>query len=481
MMNWDWRRFVDLTVLLVIEFLFTSLYFLRVEIGLLSFVLGMVHLGFIPGYFLTFILFPSNRDPEDNEDEEEDDERKKGEDKKDPGFHRRRALILSKTEEKKVDEKKTTDQIEREIGWPVRIALSIGLSLGFSSVISWVFNYLYQFNSDIFGLRIDTITAVSFLIIGMLFILAVRRRYKLSDKEAERFKMESFHLFEKDRKDRIITSILIGGIVLSLITGIYLHYFQIKDHETYTQFFFLTEQEDISEFDRLILVNETQTIKLGLINNERRDMDFHVEVSLDGIGDPVEVDTLQGIDLDRESKYRMDFEVDRDKPWRATMSYNIPLEGRFLLQANLFHDGELYRQIYLDMTVVDPENYIVSQEMEVEGYLARTIGEPRDIQRTLLSDNVLEMGLVLRNTGNISHYYNITINSGGVNTWVNTANSSRTYNFFPGYGFFVETTIEPKGTRYYGFSLRFPPGEWEIRLTFSNNSTIGFDRTILVY
>lgn len=210
-----------LTILLILIIAFLPL-------GLLRAILGLPVALFFPGYTLLAALFP-NKD------------------------------VLNTTE---------------------RVALSFGLSMVVLAVIGLIHNYAP------WGVRLYPILFSTALFIISSSAVAWFKRRGLSLEE--RFSVSfSFSLSKWVAASRLYKGLSVA-LILAILAAIGTLGYAItvtEVGERFTQFYILSTEGKIEGYPKELVVGQEATVRVGIVNWEREDMSYRIEVIIDGIVD----------------------------------------------------------------------------------------------------------------------------------------------------------------------------------------------------
>lgn len=160
------------------------------------------------------------------------------------------------------------------------------------------------------------------------------------------------------------------------------------------------------------------------------------------------------------------------------LSFKIEKQGRFDLDITLFHNNKTYRKINLDLTVIKESNHVNFISSNLEWYLAKEPRIPMDFPKYVTHEVPFEIGLMLFNIGNITHYYNITIDLGPVGNWLYSGNSSRQYKLEELVGLFNVITISADEFYFYRINLVLEKGIWEINISLNDDDNRVMKRVV---
>jgi len=212
----------------IILFMFWSIILLPIVlfdlIETLRIVLGLPFLLFIPGYILIFILFPRKKE-----------------------YNRIEGLD--------------------------RIGLSVGFSIALVSLVGLLLNYTP------WGIRPEPILFTLFFLIEILGAIAIYR-WKITNRD-ERFiiSIETSQIKSNKKIDTILTIILVLSILIASTSIIYVIVAPVTG-ESFTDFYILPSNHNVTNYPQDILKGENTSFILGLINHEYTTMNYTIEVWL---------------------------------------------------------------------------------------------------------------------------------------------------------------------------------------------------------
>ena len=457
------RYFIDIQLAYLISSFFYLLFFFMPGSKLIRAVMGIPFLFFIPGYMLTALLFPPV-----HEDEEEDEVEAPPVKRSRYGFK-----FMKKEEEIK------KDKIEKGVDWPIRIALSVGISLGIVGIVSWILNDLYPLNEGLFGVRSDRVVLIIYMLTVFSAGGAIIRRSRLDPEMQEKFAIPRIRLFENDPKDIIITSALILILIGAIGYGVYLRQYHHPASDRYTELYILGPDQKIEGYPSIVLINDYKTLYLGLANHEFETRDYDVVFSLDYQGFDMRIDDLTNLRMNRTVKYLYKISLEHGKSFEEPIKFLFDTQGQYLFSIMVLDkDGSKYREVKLDITALEPSNMIRSDNMIM--YLADEYGVPSDIPATHWNENILSFKLVIVNNElSDSLYTNVTLNYGGRAFYtfiepfsVHALNSSTVL---------YSTYDIPAQSRYSShFSIILPKGNIDLIIQLNRDDLTTFHRSIRV-
>jgi uncharacterized membrane protein len=212
----------------IIVFIFWSIILLPIVlfdmIETLKIALGLPFLLFIPGYMLIFILFP----------------RKK--------------------------EYNSIEGLER-------IGLSLGFSIALVSLVGLLLNYTP------WGIRLEPILFTLFFLTEILGAIAIYR-WKITNRD-ERFtiSLKTSQIKSNKKIENILIIFLILSILIASTSIIYILVAPVTG-ESFTDFYILSPNHNVTNYPQDILVGENTSFIIGLINHEYTTMNYTIEIWL---------------------------------------------------------------------------------------------------------------------------------------------------------------------------------------------------------
>ena len=235
-MKFVFRKPVDIFIALIWTVIAFTLAIIDVK-GAIRVIFGLPFVIFIPGYVLTFALFPGKRD---------------------------------------------IDIIER-------IALSFGLSIAVVPLVGLILNYTP------FGIRLEPIVISLSSLVFILSGIGLYRWYSLHEKR--RFTISFEFSLPENRIERVLTIALIFAIVASICLLIYI-IATPRQGEKFTEFYILGPEGKAEGYPTNLTIGEKGKVIIGIVNHEGQPVDYTVETWLlqkpfalyfDGVDDYVKV------------------------------------------------------------------------------------------------------------------------------------------------------------------------------------------------
>ena len=216
--------------------------------GVVRIIFGLFFVIFIPGYLLTFALFPRKED---------------------------------------------IDLIER-------IALSFGLSIAIVPLVGLILNYTP------FGIRLEPIVISLTALVFILAFISLKRWYKLSRRN--RFTISFTIELPENAVDRVLSLALIFSIIASIALLIYI-VTTPRQGERFTEFYILGPEGKAEGYPTNLTINETGNVIIGIVNHEGETVNYTVEtwllqkpfaLSFDGVDDYVEIPDNESFHIQNE-------------------------------------------------------------------------------------------------------------------------------------------------------------------------------------
>lgn len=172
-----------------------------------------------------------------------------------------------------------------------RIALSFGLSLAIVPLICLLLNYLpwgLSVNSILYSLSIFTLITSG---------IALFRQRGLSETEKTEVTLNFTGWGKKTAFEKILSVILV--LVVIGLVGVLVYVIAVpRTSEQYTEFYVLNEEGKASDYPSGLKIGETGSVIIGIINHEREDANYVVEIRIDNES----VDMLDPIILTNDEK-----------------------------------------------------------------------------------------------------------------------------------------------------------------------------------
>lgn len=172
-----------------------------------------------------------------------------------------------------------------------RIALSFGLSLAIVPLICLLLNYLpwgLSVNSILYSLSIFTLITSG---------IAWLRQRGLSETEKTEVTLNFTGWGKKTAFEKILSVILV--LVVIGLVGVLVYVIAVpRTSEQYTEFYVLNEEGKASDYPSGLKIGETGSVIIGIINHEREDANYVVEIRIDNES----VDMLDPIILTNDEK-----------------------------------------------------------------------------------------------------------------------------------------------------------------------------------
>jgi uncharacterized membrane protein len=159
-----------------------------------------------------------------------------------------------------------------------RLALSLGLSIVLVGFIGLILNY------SPCGIRLYPVLISNTVFIIATSLVASFRRWRMLPEERFRVSL-GFIVTGWNAMSRLYKGLTIALILAMLGSmGTLGYVMSVKEvGERFTQFYILSEEGNIEKYPEKLVVGEEARLILGVINQEREEMSYRVEVSGDGI------------------------------------------------------------------------------------------------------------------------------------------------------------------------------------------------------
>ena len=159
-----------------------------------------------------------------------------------------------------------------------RVALSIGMSFVVVSLIGLILNL------TALGVRVYPVLIATILFIIAASVTASFKRYKLSPEE--RFGVSFGSNLTKWRGTSVLNKVLYIVLILAISSSIGAVSYAVTTSdvgEEFTQFYILDLEGKSEHYPKEVAVGEEVRVIVGIVNQERMDMSYRLEVPADGI------------------------------------------------------------------------------------------------------------------------------------------------------------------------------------------------------
>ena len=223
------------------------------------------------------------------------------------------------------------------IDWLERATLSVVLSLCTVSLMGLILNYTS------WGIQPTPVLISASVFVTALTALAFLRRLTLpkTDRFDPRPRLSLSLLTTQPRQGRAINLVLalsILGTIGLLTYGL----LRPKVGERFTEFYMLGAQSKAGDYSRQLVLGESAQITLGIVNQEQKPIDYHIEIRVDA-------DTVREIESIRlASGESREFTV-AFEPRKAGVNQKV--------EFSLLKDGseQPYRNLEMWLDVMEPE------------------------------------------------------------------------------------------------------------------------------
>jgi uncharacterized membrane protein len=233
---------------------------------------------------------------------------------------------------------------KKEIDGIERLALSFGLSIAVVPLIGLVLNYTP------WGIRLDPVV-ISLVIftLGMAIIAQFRRARVSPD---ERFVVpfkDLYHAFRQEffdtsagRTDRALSLLLLIAIAGALIATGYVIAVP-KEGEKFTEFYILGSEGKAADYPTLIRTGDPESIIVGIVNHEYRNVTYFVEVWLLDQEPDLSSNTTSILKMTELSQFNVD--LPDNGTYQERLPFSVNETGYNQIQFLLFIDRAPGEQI----------------------------------------------------------------------------------------------------------------------------------------
>lgn len=296
----------------------------------LRIIIGLPVLLFIPGYMLTFLLFPKTKG------------------------------------------KNGIDSVER-------FAMSFALSLAVVPIIGVGLNF------TTFGLRFLPIFISLESFIFITGLLGVYRWFKTSVSDRFQFTIEIKLPDDKDITDKFLTVVLIIAVLSFIVISAYVLFTPFKS-DPFTEFYILNDEGTIDEYPTFLGVDEQASLKIGIANHEHETETYTVETWLVSESRTFDEDKEQNVTvydhmwhLGKTTTELESIPGDINEPWTSQWEYNytfsIDRKGDFKLFFLLYKN--ITQETYGNFDYADLANQIIDEAYLITNLSVSVTNSPR--------------------------------------------------------------------------------------------------------
>lgn len=168
---------------------------------------------------------------------------------------------------------------QRDLAGPTRLVLSLGASLAIVPLIG------LALNSSPWGVRPESSVAFLSPLVISACALGLWRRYRLPAQE--RFKLEwqaLLTLWHRHRwYDKLLGLALLAATAVAATAVAILFLGRQGEGEAFSEFYLLGAQGRLEGYPSVLPVGDSTSVRLGIINHERREVAYRLEVRVDGL------------------------------------------------------------------------------------------------------------------------------------------------------------------------------------------------------
>jgi len=217
-----------------------------------------------------------------------------------------------------------------------RLALSFGLSIAITPLLSLILNYTS------YGNLLDPILLSLSVLTVLLVITAYLRRFLTSP--VNRFRVDFTGFFKtlgggfssESKTGKIISIILIITLMLSVATTAYI-IVKPPPGASFTEFYILGPGGKATDYPTNLTSDETGNLIIGIVNHENKETSYHLVVTSDGV-----VQTDQIITLNNQQQLQIPFNFTAGDPGTREMDF---------LLYKLPDNNNIYRSLHLWLNI----------------------------------------------------------------------------------------------------------------------------------
>lgn len=395
----------DLYIVFLVNLLFAALIIFDPGIPRLTMVAGLFVILFLPGYVLVALLFPRK------EIQKED-----GQEVQRPEKAGKFAPDIDKNI-KGAEEGLGEDRPEKTITIPVRLALSVALSLGIVPTIGLILNEMNRLNPDLFGLRTTPMLISVYIFIFIVGLLALIRRQTIPVKERFLVGYSSPGGSDDTPLDRVITVLLVGAIVISLSFGVYIYHNQNENRE-YTSFYLLDSNREIGDYPAIFYAGKEQTVYVGIKNNEFKAVNYTIYLGLDGsILNYKGVDNLTELEIGEDRVYVRNIRLKHGESMIEECSYHIDEPGLYSVVFTLKVNEDVLGRLNLRNQVFNGTEMKRHDHGNISFYLTNSNGIPSKYSLMVNEGEECRIEIGIINRYSVPMNLNLTLNISQPTIW----------------------------------------------------------------
>jgi|GEM_PF-6785837 len=333
MKNGVWVNDLDIHVLMVLSTLSISSYLILPPGNIIRSVLIIILIMFLVGYSIISSLFPQRFTSE-------------------------------------------RDDRAQPFGPWLRMSLSVVLSLVVTSIVAFILNELYTLNSSLFGLREGPVLIVIYIITMLFGLLSLLRRSSIPEERRFRTRLPSFRIERRNVGSSVITVVLVA-VLMGSLAYTYVHLTD-PNRESSMELYLLGRTGRINQYPRLMTVNETNAVIVGIKNPKEVNLTCSLIISTDPEareGSDTEVEPyIFGGNISLEKT----LELEPGERWEFQLNFTILESGSYTLNFVLIHEGKVIRTVWLRIKVFEKGMFWHNEDGTISIYLTDQWGEPLD-------------------------------------------------------------------------------------------------------
>jgi len=238
-----------------------------------------------------------------------------------------------------------------EIDWIERIALSFGLSIAVTPLLTLVLNFTP------WGINLVSVVGAIDLFMVLAGIPAYRRRMRLpaSDRLSMTFDVTWPSWGDYTTSDKILTACLTMSIGIAGATLAYV-LTSPELRERFTEFYLLGPGGNASGYPTALNISQRGSVILGIVNHEAMSVSYTVRIDLVGVR--VSFNATSGsnetVEVNRTTWSTFNVTLADGRNWTQPYTFQINDTGLWKVQFLLFKDGDVssaYRKLHLYVTV----------------------------------------------------------------------------------------------------------------------------------
>ncbi len=351
------------------------------------------------------------------------------------------------------------------------IAFSFLLSIGFVSLVAFVFNEMYPLNKDLFGFNEAPTMVFIFMITIISYILVFIRR--IVKKRYGRFDPDPIvsDLKTANKKGMLISVILVGILIISVSS---LFYNATNDNDPPdVQLYILGYDREIENHPDLFVENDVRSIIVGVKNPSNEEILGHIHTSISPSIHSTKESIADPFVFNETTAFRKNIYILPGKTIEFQITFTIKESGKYTMFFDLYDGKDLIRDVWLNLKVFDPGMLYEDEYSDVRIFLTDPYDIPISSSEDLFGNETLDLRLHVHNHRFNILRVNVSLYHSEVHQWKHfeyNRTSIPSLNMQPGLAYY-NNTILGVFTKVYGeASLMFSDGNHELIIIINEQS-----------